>query len=152
MTRRLLGRVALGLVALLLVAQLVPYGRDHANPTPTRPVRFADATTARIVARACGDCHSDLTRWPAYASIAPMSWLVLNDVKGGRENLNFSAWDRPQPDVAEVVDAIMGKGMPPLQYRLIHSGARLSDGERRTLAAGLRRTWATDPPPPGGGG
>ena len=43
---------------------------------------------------------------------------------------------------------IRGKDMPPVQYRLIHSDARLSDNERQRLEAGLVATWAKDPPGP----
>ncbi len=138
---------------------VVPYGRDHANPAPSRAVRFADAGTARLVTEACGDCHSYRTTWPVYASVAPMSWLVENDVKGGRENLNFSAWDRPQPEVAEVVDAIIGKAMPPLQYpphpfrrppvrRAAACPRRrpAPDVGRRSPAAGRRRMIAPEGP------
>ena len=35
-----------------------------------------------------------------------------------------------------------------MQYRLIHSDARLSDNERQRLEAGLVATWAKDPPGP----
>jgi hypothetical protein len=36
--------------------------------------------------------------------------------------------------------------MPPIQYRLIHSGAGLSDAERRELTDGLRATISASPP------
>ena len=42
--RRLLAIGVMGLLALLLVIQLVPYGRDHADPTPTKQVELATAT------------------------------------------------------------------------------------------------------------
>jgi hypothetical protein len=31
------------------------------------------------------DCHSNLTHWPWYSNIAPISWLVQKDVEDGRE-------------------------------------------------------------------
>ena len=36
--------------------------------------------------------------------------------------------------------------MPPLQYKLFHSNARLSSTERQQLADGLTALYATDPP------
>ncbi len=141
-----------GLLALLVLAQLVPYGRNHKNPAPSRSVRFDSDATRRLVATSCADCHSNDTRWPWYTNVAPVSWLVQRDVEDGRGVLNFSAWDRPQSDVGEVIDQITSGEMPPLQYRVIHRSASLSTAERRRLADGLRRTYAADTPPRGGGG
>ncbi len=136
-----------GALALLLVIQLVPYGRDHANPPVTQAARL-DPATQRIVTVACADCHSNLTRWPWYTSVAPMSWFAQSDVDGGRSILNFSRWDTPQPAVDDLAQVISDGEMPPLKYRLLpnHADARLSGAERRTLVAGLRRMYATDPP------
>jgi hypothetical protein len=38
--------------------------------------------------------------------------------------------------------------MPPLQYKLLHSSARLSDSEKADLIAGLTRSYSQDPPGP----
>ncbi len=38
--------------------------------------------------------------------------------------------------------------MPPLQYKILHPGARLSDGEKSDLIAGLTKTYQSDPPGP----
>jgi Haem-binding domain len=78
--------------------------------------------------------------------VAPVSWLVQHGVDEGRSYLNFSEWDKPQPDISELVDQIQSGEMPPLQYKLIHGGARLSDAEKRELVNGLIRTYAKDPP------
>jgi len=146
-----LRRVALiaagGLLALLLVVQLVPYGRDHANPPVTKAAALDPATRA-IVTQTCADCHSNLTRWPWYTSVAPASWFAQSDVDGGRKILNFSEWDRAQPAVDELVQVITRGQMPPLKYRILpnHAKARLSDGEKARLIAGLRRLYRADPP------
>ena len=34
-----------------------------------------------VFAHACINCHSEKTRWPWYSHVAPISWLVENDVK-----------------------------------------------------------------------
>jgi hypothetical protein len=148
--RRLLF-LAVGIIAgAFVLLQLIPYGHDHGAPPTTKRARLPLAAN-RIAASACADCHSNTTRWPWYTNVAPASLLVVNDVKGGREHLNLSQWDRPQPDLEEVVRVIEGGGMPPVQYKLIHGDARLSAAERRTLVAGFRALYAGDPPPAGGG-
>jgi hypothetical protein len=143
--------LALGVLACAFVLiQLVPYGHDHGAPPTTKRARLS-ATADRIAAGACMDCHSNATRWPWYTNVAPASLLVVNDVKGGRDHMNLSRWDKPQPDLGEIVRAIDGGGMPPVQYELVHGDARLSAAQRRALIAAFRALYATDPPPAGGG-
>lgn len=146
-----LRRAALLVLALLLVAQVVPYGRDHTNPPVTQAVRWDSARTQELAAGACLDCHSNLTEWKWYSTIAPFSWLIQQDVEEGRDKLNFSEWDRPQPDAGEIVEAAREGSMPPVQYKPLHSGARLSSEQRDELVRGLKRTLAQDPPVGGGG-
>ena len=95
-----------------------------------------------MFAGACGDCHSDHTTWPWYSNVAPVSWLVQKDVDDGRRVFNTSRWDQPQPALGDVVEQTLGSEMPPVQYKLVHGASRLSSAERRTLATGLRRTYA----------
>lgn len=140
-------RIVLGVVALLAVIQVVPYGHSHANPFVSRTVRWDSARTKQLFAQACQDCHSNLTNWRWYDSIAPGSWLVQHDVEDGRRRMNVSEWNQPQPDVREVERVILGGGMPPLQYKVIHSGGRLSQTERRQLARGIAATYRKDAPP-----
>ena len=143
--RRLLQATAV-LAALFLLLQLIPYGHDHSAPASTKAATFPAAARS-LVAGACGDCHSNRTQWPWYSNVAPVSLLVVDDVKGGREHLNFSQWDRPQPSLGEVLESIREGEMPPLQYKLIHSGGRLSASERRQVEDAMRKAYATDPPP-----
>jgi hypothetical protein len=148
--RKWLLRGGLGLLALFVLIQFVPYGRDHTNPPVTREIRWDSTRTRELAAGACMDCHSNLTVWKWYSNVAPASWLVYNDVKGGREHVNFSEWDRPQGEADDIVEAVQEGSMPPLQYKPLHAGARLSDAQRSELVRGLQRTLAADPPPAGG--
>jgi len=142
-----------GVVAALLLAQLVPYGRAHDNPAVSQSVTWDSPRTEQLARGACLDCHSNETVWPWYSNVAPVSWLVQGDVDGGRERLNFSEWDRPQgADAAEIVEAVREGGMPPFQYEPLHSGGRLSSAELDQLVTGLQRTLTADPPPAGSSG
>ena len=151
--RRWLLRIVLAGVVLFGLIQLVPYGRDHKNPPVTKEVAWDSARTHELAVGACYDCHSNLTTWPWYSNVAPISWLVYADVKGGREVLNFSEWDRPQGEGgSDAVEAVRDGSMPPWQYKPTHPAGRLSSAEREELARGLEKTLAADPPIPGGGG
>jgi hypothetical protein len=52
---------------------------------------------------------------------------------------------------APVVEAILGGGMPPSYYTVIHSSGSLSDAQKQALARGWRATLQRSPAIPGGG-
>ncbi len=143
-------RVGIALVAAFGLIQLVPYGRDHSNPPVTREVSWDSPRTRELAVGACYDCHSNLTTWPWYSNVAPVSWLVYADVKGGRDAVNFSEWDRPQDAADDVVEVVRNGSMPPLQYKPLHPAGRLTAAEQEELARGLEKTLAADPPLGGG--
>jgi len=81
-----------------------------------------------IIQRACKDCHSNETTWPWYSHVAPVSWAIANDVKQGREKLNFSVWSSQKPspnEIEEICDAATSGSMPLRGYRLLHPEATL---------------------------
>jgi hypothetical protein len=101
-----------------------------ANPPP--------AQVATMLHAACYDCHSNETKWPWYSRIAPMSWLIADDVNEGRKNLNFSEWPSGNPVRAakrleNMNDEISYGTMPPKKYTAIHADARLTDADRKEL-------------------
>jgi mono/diheme cytochrome c family protein len=128
--------VVLAGVALLLVIQVLPFGRDHTNP-PVRKEPAWDAPETRALAvRACFDCHSNQTVWPWYSNVAPISWLVWSDVVRGRKELDFSEWDRPQKEARESAGTVRKGSMPPWYS----PWAKLDAAEREALSRGLEAT------------
>ncbi len=124
-------------VAVFLALQLVPYGWSHPNPPVVQDAPWPDAESAAIARESCYACHSNETDWPAYSYVAPFSWLVRRDVEDGRDELNFSNWDRDGGEADDAIEQILERAMPPDQYTLIHRGARLSDDEADVLVAAL---------------
>ena len=127
------------LIGVLVIIQVVPYGRDHTNPPVVEEPVWDSTRTRDLAVRACFDCHSNETVWPWYSNVAPLSWLVQRDVDEGREELNLSEWDRPQ-EGEESAETVREGSMPPGQYLLTHPGARLTDAELTALAGGLAAT------------
>uniref|UniRef100_A0A832I730 Cytochrome C n=1 Tax=Eiseniibacteriota bacterium TaxID=2212470 RepID=A0A832I730_UNCEI len=139
--------LALGIpLAILVALQLVPYGHDRSHPPAGASPAWDSPRTLELAKRACFDCHSNETRWPWYASIAPASWRIQSHVREGREHLNFSAFDPSVEKVAEAADeageAVRKGEMPPWDYLLAHPEARLTAEEKAALIAGLDATFA----------
>jgi mono/diheme cytochrome c family protein len=109
-------RVVIGLIVILVIIQLMPYGRDHTNPPGRAEPAWDSPRTRELAARACFDCHSNETIWPWYSNIAPVSWLIEWDVKKGREELNLSEWNRSQKEARESASAVRKGSMPPWYY------------------------------------
>jgi len=125
------------LVAIFLFLQLIPYGRTHENPPTTAELEWDSPRTRELAVRACFDCHSNETRWPWYANVAPFSWSVQLDVEAAREVVNFSEWNRHY-DLAHYSGQRTADGnMPPYKYMLAHPEANLTPQERMELARGL---------------
>jgi mono/diheme cytochrome c family protein len=138
--RRFWGRAGLVLVLAFVAIQFVPYGRDHVNPPVGAEPSWDSSETRALARQACFDCHSNETEWPAYSSVAPISWLIQHDVSEGRAVLNFSEWQRRQEEAKEAAEEVLEGEMPLRMYQLIHAHARLSAADRERLARGLERT------------
>jgi mono/diheme cytochrome c family protein len=126
------------LVAVLI--QAVPYGHSHENPPVVAEPMWNSPATRALFQRACFDCHSNETVWPWYSHIAPLSWMVQNDVDGGREHLNFSEWNREQPHAKDVAEEVSHGDMPPGVYLPFHPAAKLTETELKTLIDGADKT------------
>ena len=131
------GRRKALLVAVLLVLgiQLVPVPRR--NPAPVNPISVPD-DVRMVLENSCYDCHSNLTEWPWYSRVAPVSWLVYKDVKEGRGELNFSEWGeyserRRNRKLEEIEEKVADKEMPLKIYVRMHPGAALSVADAETL-------------------
>jgi mono/diheme cytochrome c family protein len=149
---RWLRRAMIAAAVVFVAIQLVPYGRNHTNPPTTSEPAWDSPQTRVLFMDACGDCHSNLTSWPWYTNIAPVSWLSQRDVDAGRAQFDVSNWDRPQElSASDAADAIRGGSMPPWFYTPLHPAANLSAADKQRLITGLARTLAASPPIGGGG-
>jgi hypothetical protein len=142
-----IGKIVLVVVVgLFVLAQFVPYGRNHDNPPVGPEPSWDSARTRALAARACFDCHSNETHWPWYSHVAPVSWLLQHDVDEGRRTVNFSDWSRPYEEASESAQTVIEGEMPPWFYVLLHPPAKLSAEEKNELIAGLEATFGTAPP------
>ena len=132
-----IGIIGLIVVGLFLGIQLIPYGHQHTNPPVQQEPNWPDQQTRDLAVRACFDCHSNETVWPWYSNVAPISWLLENDVQDGRSRLNFSEWNRSGREVHEISGVVHSGEMPPFYYEIQHPNSRLTQTEKETLINGV---------------
>jgi hypothetical protein len=131
--------VALFVVACLFLGmQLVHPSILGTNPPVVAQPTWPDAQTEALARGACFDCHSNETTWYWYTQIAPVSWLVANDVAEGRSRLNFSEWGQGGQEVDELAGVVLEGEMPPGIYQIMHASARLTAEQRQALATGFQ--------------
>jgi hypothetical protein len=132
----------LGLFLLILfLIQWIPV--DRTNP-PVKPNEdfahiFNTPTEVKsLLKSACYDCHSNETKYPNYAKIAPISWAIKEHINEGREHLNFSVWTSFNPDLKKnmlesIVADLEQNRMPMAGYMVYHPEAKLSDAQKQIL-------------------
>jgi cytochrome c len=125
------------------LGNLHPFGDPRVEPAEglgrlLRGAKMPAEAKAVLVAK-CADCHSNETRWPVYARMAPGSWLIERDIVEARKKMDLSRWEEMPVETQEVLAAKIVQeakrgDMPPLQYRLLHWDAKLSKGDVQTLS------------------
>jgi hypothetical protein len=125
------------IVGIVAVVQIVPYGRTHPNPPVIKEPPWDSPRTRELAVRACFNCHSNETRWPWYANLAPLSWAVQFDVETARSVINFSEWNRTYDLALYSGQSVRTGNMPTLKYRMAHPEAKLTEQETRELSRGL---------------
>lgn len=131
------------LLLLVLLIQLIPYGRNHTNPAVTASPLWDNPETQVTFTRACADCHSNETVWPWYTSVAPVSWLIQRDVDEGRAVFNVSVPTMGE-EAEEAGETVSSGEMPPRLYLLLHPAATLSATEQRAFLEGLGATFGNE--------
>jgi hypothetical protein len=128
-------------IALFLLIQVVPYGKDRTNPPVLKEPAWDSSRTRELFFRSCKNCHSNETVWPWYSRVAPASWLVRQHVDNGRKNLNVSEWGSRKNKGDEAAEEVREGYMPPLLYSLANPETRLTVAETDELVQGLVKTF-----------
>ncbi len=133
---------AIAVVATFALIQAVPYGRAHANPPVTGEPAWSSPRTRELMVTACFDCHSNETKWPWYASVAPISWAVQDHVDEARGIVNYSEFTTNPRKARDTIEVIQNGSMPPGYFTSFgrHPAANLTDAEVAELIAGLKAT------------
>lgn len=133
------------LLAGFMVIQFIPIWEfvpmmDPRNPPVRYEVQWASPEADHLMRMVCYTCHSNETRYPIYAQIAPVSWIAAEHVNEGRARLNFSEQPLDQINIGMLIAYIQSDAMPPGAYRLTHPEANLTEEQKAALIAGIRAT------------
>jgi hypothetical protein len=128
------------LIGVLIASQFVKVERT--NPAVTADLK-APAEVKKIFNQSCYDCHSNETDWPWYSYIAPVSWLIIDDVNGGRKQLNFSEWERlsskKRNELKKEIWTEIKEGNMPLKiYTYVHPASTLDLTQKNII-----KHWAS---------
>jgi hypothetical protein len=134
--------VPIGLMLVFVLLQFIPVERS--NP-PVEAEIPAPSEVRDVLRRACYDCHSNESRWPWYAHVAPVSWLIAHDVEEARDHLNFSTWeaydeDEQRDHIDAVWEEVESGEMPLWFYLPLHPEARLSAEDLERLKSWVEFT------------
>jgi hypothetical protein len=122
------------LTATAIVSLLTAPSRSGVPGEPLLSGAQVDARVLAIIDRSCRDCHSEMTQYPWYAYVAPISCWINRDVSQGRRHLNLSRWNdystlRKQRSLSQIANQVKDREMPLSEYILMHRDAQLSEGD-----------------------
>ncbi|MDY3352241.1 heme-binding domain-containing protein [Riemerella anatipestifer] len=134
-------KIALWAILGLLLIQLIPI--DRTNPPVNEKDNFVKVENTpkeveMLLKKACYDCHSNETKYPSYAYIAPISWSIKHHINEGRKHLNFSVWNTYNEYLKKgalegSIETIKRHEMPLKGYVAQHPEAQLSQKQRQLL-------------------
>jgi hypothetical protein len=136
----------LKIVAVILFVAFVgiQFNRPNRTNPPINQSETLEASNEvpnhieKILKRSCKDCHSNETVYPWYSNVAPISWQVVDHIRVGRDELNFSIWntyskERKERKLGQICEEVESGEMPHNQYLWIHREAILSDADKKAL-------------------
>ena len=136
-------KITLLIILFIIVAiQFIPTNKPKVLLTNENDLIYNNQlpeSVANLLKESCYDCHSNETIYPWYSYVAPVSWLVVRDVKIGRGELNFSHWEsQSKIDKAKqldnIIDEVMEENMPMPIYTITHPSAKLNEKNRQLIA------------------
>ncbi|TDM00009.1 MAG: hypothetical protein C4K58_01820 [Flavobacteriaceae bacterium] len=103
----------------------------------------------QMIQTSCYNCHSNQSKYPWYAKISPVSWILAHHIKEGKEHLNFSTWkelsvlDR-EDILKEMIEEVEGDKMPLSSYTVMHPEAKLTDAQKQSLITLFKQLKTTN--------
>ncbi|MCX6074062.1 MAG: heme-binding domain-containing protein [Campylobacterales bacterium] len=112
---------------------------DFKNPAVDEKVALnTDPHVMSTLKTSCYDCHSSETQYPWYHNVAPMSWIMSDNIARGRKAFDFSNWANIDAKVKlerlkRAKQMVNNEMMPKHEYLLMHKNAVLNNEAKQTL-------------------
>lgn len=142
MKKSIFKRIGISVLVLFIGIQFITI--DKLNPPVDESLNFFSTASfspkgMELVKSACYDCHSNESKYPWYSNVAPVSFILQNHIKEGREELNFSTYQsynakKKDHKLEEISEALREGWMPLDNYVWMHSEAKLTASQREMLA------------------
>jgi len=137
MVKKILKIVVLLLALAFVAIQFIRPDRTNPPEVPEQTIEASSqipGDVGAILSRSCADCHSNRTNYPWYSNIAPVSWMLADHIRDGRQELNLSIWNtydnrRKGRKLSAICDEVETGEMPLPSYLWIHRDAALKQGE-----------------------
>jgi hypothetical protein len=138
--------IVIGVIVVLILIQSIRPSRTNPPVIESRGLEahvLVPIPVQVVLMRACYNCHSSATVWPWYSNVAPVSWLIANDVNTARGHINFQDWEAQineqegKEHLGLICKLIRNGTMPPAKYRIMHEDANISPDEVNTVC-----TWS----------
>lgn len=135
------GRIALITIVAFVVAMQFFRPRRNESGIATNDISKAynvPIDIKKTLEVSCYDCHSNFTKYPWYANVQPMGWLLSRDIQMGKEHLNFSELRSYSARVQisklrEIRSTVTDGSMPLRSYLFLHRQAKLSQQQKAAL-------------------
>ncbi|WP_109438263.1 heme-binding domain-containing protein [Aquimarina sp. AU119] len=131
-----------GLLALLALVIMQFIRPDKNESDYATAVAFFEKETQpneevkSILRNNCYDCHSNHTKYPWYAEIAPVSYWLSDHIDEGKEHFDVSGWEqysnkKKDHKLEELVEEVEEGEMPLSSYTWLHGN--INDQEKEIL-------------------
>jgi hypothetical protein len=139
--KRKRGRIFLIILVLFLLAQLIQPAKNQGSASGPQDITQALAVPDNVMGllkKSCYDCHSDHTSYPWYDNIFPANFWVADHIKEGKRELNFTSFasyteKRKYKKLDEIAKTVEKGIMPLNSYLWLHTDAKLSEADKKTL-------------------
>jgi hypothetical protein len=140
---RILKKIIVGAVVVFILIQFIRPERNTSSqllPSDISRVLSLPDSVKSLLKAACYDCHSNNTRYPWYANIQPMGWLLADHIKDGKAELNFDEFGsyskrRQLSKLKAIAGSVKDGSMPLESYTWMHKEAKLSAHHKASISS-----------------
>ena len=139
---KLLKRLGIVVLIVLVGIQFIPTSSNQiAEVVPTSDfikINKVPEDIGHMLITSCYDCHSNITNYPWYSRVQPVSWFLESHINKGKAELNFSEFGsysarKQKSKLKSMANQIEKDQMPLSSYTFIHRNARISREGKKVL-------------------